>query len=104
MSGKMSGKFKDGFITGVKKEKETQKEQELLHKKHHVVDADIVVVEKSNAWKWIINKMIAFIKLISTMLLLVLAAIGLFCLLYPNIRAEFIITAGQILAQVKQYI
>jgi len=100
----MSGKFKDGFITGVKKEKEIQKEQELLHKKHRVADTNVVIVEKTNAWMWIINKAIAFIKLLATMMLLVLAGIGLFSIVYPNVRAEFIITAGEILTQIKQYL
>ena len=61
----------------IKKENAKEKEQIRLKKKHQINQENVVVVEKSNTYKFTIKTIIAFIKLIATVTLLILAVIGL---------------------------
>ena len=61
----------------IKKENAKEKEQIRLKKKHQIDQENVVVVEKSNTYKFTIKTIISFIKLIATVTLLILAVIGL---------------------------
>ena len=74
----------------IKKENAKEKEQIRLKKKHQIDQENVVVVEKSNTYKFTIKTIIAFIKLIATVTLLILAVIGLTTLVYPTLRQEFL--------------
>lgn len=50
------------------------------------LDEDVVVVEKSNAYKFTVTVLINVIKTLATIIILILAAIGLITLIYPTTR------------------
>ena len=60
----------------IKKENAKEKEQIRLKKKHQIDQENVVVVEKSNTYKFTIKTIISFIKLIATVTLLILAVIA----------------------------
>lgn len=63
-----------------------QNEQQHLKDKHNIQDNNVVVVEKTHIFKWIA----LLIRVIFTIVLFVMAAIGAFTLLYPELRTIFI--------------
>lgn len=83
-------KFKQGIVSEVKRQKAETIKQKSLQDKYHV-KKDVMIVEKSNMAKFTINLLGSLIRLGCTIAILVLAAIGLTVLLYPNIRAEFLL-------------
>lgn len=88
----------------IKKENAKEKEQIRLKKKHQINQENVVVVEKSNTYKFTIKTIIAFIKLIATVTLLILAVIGLTTLVYPTLRQEFLTTFLDVFDQFKNFI
>lgn len=83
-------KLKKGIVQDIKKEKEFEESQEQLKNKYGIKEQEVVVVEKSNIYKFTINTVGGLIKLAATAALLVLAAVGLMTLVYPDIRTEFL--------------
>lgn len=83
-------KFKMELVKSVREEKKKQQEQEALHKKHKIQDDGIVVVEKSNMVKFTVRTMTRLVRLAAVILLFALATVGLFALVYPDIRGEFL--------------
>lgn len=81
----MAGKYKKGLVNEVKADIAYEKEQEKLKEKYNL-DEDVVVVEKSNAYKFTITVLINVIKTLATIIILILAAIGLITLIYPTTR------------------
>lgn len=63
-----------------------QNEQLHLKEKHNIQDENIVIVEKTHIFKWIA----LLLRIIFTIILFAMAAIGIFTLLYPDLRQEFI--------------
>lgn len=55
-------------------------------KEKYNIDEDVVVVEKSNAYKFTVTVLINVIKTLATIIILILAAIGLITLIYPTTR------------------
>ena len=84
----MSNKFGKGLVNDIKAERQKAEEQQKLRGKYNV-DQNYVVVEKSNTGKFILNLFIRLIKIAATITILLLAAIGLYTLLYPEIRQPF---------------
>ena len=80
----------------IKKENAKEKEQIRLKKKHQIDQENVVVVEKSNTYKFTIKTIIAFIKLI--------AIIGLTTLVYPTLRQEFLTIFLDVFDQFKNFI
>ena len=78
----MAGKYKKGLVNEVKADIAYEKEQEKLKEKYNL-DEDVVVVEKSNAYKFTVTVLINVIKTLATIIILILAAIGL---IYPTTR------------------
>lgn len=93
-------KFKEGFVRGVKKEKEYQKEQQRLREKHEINNPDVVVVEKDNMWKFLIRFLAGLIRMLAAILLLTLASVGLLALVYPAPRTELLQVLGDIIRQI----
>ena len=77
---------------------------EALKKKHQIDQENVVVVEKSNTYKFTIKTIISFIKLIATVTLLILAVIGLTTLVYPTLRQEFLTIFLDVFDQFKNFI
>lgn len=63
-----------------------QNEQLHLKEKHNIQDENVVIVEKTHIFKWIA----LLFRIIFTIILFAMAAIGIFTLLYPDLRQEFI--------------
>lgn len=83
-------KFKTSLVSKYKEDKKRQEEQQKLKDKHNIKDDNIVVVEKTNMTKFTVKMAIRLIKLIATICLLVLAAIGLTTLIFPETRESFL--------------
>jgi len=83
-------KYKQNLVSGIKKEIAFEKEQEILKEKHHIENPNIVVIEK-NFFKLFLHTGSRVIRLTATILLLVLAAIGLTTIIYPTLRNDFFI-------------
>ena len=88
----------------IKKENAKEKEQIRLKKKHQIDQENVVVVEKSNTYKFTIKTIISFIKLIATVTLLILAVIGLTTLVYPTLSQEFLTIFLDVFDQFKNFI
>lgn len=80
---------------------------EMCKEKHGIEEENVIVVEKTNMIKFFIQTVIATIKVVATISILVLAAIGLLTVVYPELRNPFvellISFREQILLYVKNY-
>ncbi len=99
----MSNKFSTGLVREHREEREEQRRQELLKEKYDIRE-DIVVVEKSNTFKFIVRVIIRLVKTVALILLVLLAFIGLMGILFPDSRAELWNIAVEIYAQVQGYL
>lgn len=82
-------KFKNVGIREYKqKEKERQKQEKLL-KKHNLEKENVVVVEKANVIKFLIKTLINIVKVTGSIILIILATIGLVGLIYPETRNAY---------------
>lgn len=79
---------------------EENKEKERI-KKQYGIEPDeqekIVVVEKTAVW----NKLTAILRLVLNVIIYVLGSVGVFCLLYPNIRSLFF---KELIKIIRQYL
>ena len=78
-------KFKTSLVSKYKEDKKRQEEQQKLKDKHNIKDNNVVVVEKANMTKFTVKMLIRFVKLIATICLLILAAIGLTTVSYTHL-------------------
>lgn len=90
------GKFKNTLVTAVKTEEAEKKEQKRLHEKHHVEDQAVKIVEKDNFVKFTVRTLAGIFRYIATIVLFILATIGVVALLYPNVRTELFVVVGQL--------
>lgn len=83
------------------------KEQQRLKEEYGIEDASVVVVEKDNAisqtLRVFFNAVFFLLRTIALILLALLALIGLAGLIYPNIRAEYLVTWHKILTELSSY-
>lgn len=84
----MSDKFGKGLVNDIKREKIEAAEQKKLREKYDIPN-QYVVVEKSNTGKFLINLIIRIVKGAATICILILAVIGLYTLIYGEIRQPF---------------
>lgn len=71
-------------------------EQETLKQKHNIENENVVVVEKTQLFKWLT----ILLKSIFSVLVLIFAAIGIFTMLYPELRNSFITILHQIIQSI----
>ena len=91
----MANKFKKGFVAEYKNKKQQEAQENRIKQKHHIIDENVVVVEKSNTLKFIIRILVLFLKTAAWIILIILAAVGILCLVYPETRwALFDILSG----------
>lgn len=91
----MANKFKKGFVSEYKNKKQQEAQENRIKQKHHITDENVVVVEKSNTLKFIIRILVLFLKTAVWITLIILAAVGILCLVYPETRwALFDILSG----------
>ena len=97
----MANKFKTSLVSQVKAQEATVQEQKSLHEKHNIEDENIIVVEKSNMTKFLISTIGGVIRTLSTIILLILAIIGLTAIIYPEPRADLIDIMFDLVDQIK---
>ena len=71
-----------------REKQEFQQQQENIKKKHHIEDEDVVVVEKSNMVKFFVKLLLGIIRFAASAAIIILAAIGLITIVYPEPREE----------------
>lgn len=71
-------------------------EQEALKQKHNIESENVVVVEKTQLFK----RLTILFKSILSVFVLIFAAIGIFTLLYPELRNSFITILHQIIQSI----
>jgi hypothetical protein len=92
------GRYKNATILNA--EIEEQNHQTKLRQKHNINNANVVVVEKSNTFKFIVRVLILIIKVAAGTALITLAAIGIYTLAEPELRALFIQFLNQIISRI----
>lgn len=91
MEEKIMGRYEKADILQTAIDK--QNEQQHLKDKHNIQDKNVVVVEKTHIFKWFA----LLIRIIFSIALFIMAAIGTFTLLYPELRTAFINILTEIL-------
>ena len=98
-------KFKKGLVNEVKAEKVFEKKQDDLKEKYNLdVEDNVVVVEKTNAYKFTVKMLAGAIKALATICLLTLATVGLITLIYPVSRNSFVDVMNDIYSQLAFYL
>lgn len=98
-------KYKKGLVGEIKEEIKFEKEQEDLKGKYNLdVPKDVVIVEKSNVYKFTVKMLVMFVKSMATICLLVLASVGIITLIYPESRVAYTNVMSEILQQLSVYI
>lgn len=69
-----------------------RQEQEALKDKYGITEEKVVIKETSNTGKFLIRLLVNFVHIICVILILILAAIGIITLIYPENRQLFIDT------------
>lgn len=85
---KIKKKFKRGLVSEIKERQEKKLQQDRLHQKYHMDEENILIVEKNNSFKFTVKMISSFIRLVAIISILVLAAIGLAAIFYPEPRHE----------------
>ena len=83
------GKFRKQLVAEIEKEKEQEIRQKKLHEKYHVPE-DIMIVEKDNTVKFFVRTTGSVIKVITGIVIFILAVIGIAALIFPGSRAELL--------------
>lgn len=76
-----------------------QREQQKLHEKYQE-PPDIIIKEKSNMAKFTVKTLGNILRMLATVVVMVLAAIGILTLLYGNIRYEFMLVIQSIFGEI----
>ncbi len=89
-------KFKNKMAAEYEQELEKQRQQKLLHEKHNIEDDNVIVVEKSGIYRFLIS----LCKTIAAIIVFCLAAVGLLSLIYPEPRNEMLDILESAISQV----
>lgn len=96
-------RIKRSLVSQIKEQQEFEKQQKELKRKHRIDEKNVIVVEKSNMTKFLIRTIGNVVRISATILILILASIGLTTLLYPQIRNELLIIFHQIIEQLVSF-
>lgn len=80
--------------------KEFEKKQEKLKDKFGIEGQDVVIVERTNTFKFTINTFISLVCLIRNIIMLALALVGVLALCYPAPRTEVFLVLQQALDEI----
>lgn len=83
------GKFNKQLVTEIKREKDQENKQKKLHEKYNVQE-DIMIIEKNNMMKFIVHTIGRVIKVITEIVIFILAVVGLAALIFPETRQELL--------------
>lgn len=92
------GRYKNATILNA--EIEEQNHQTKLRQKHNINNENVVVVEKNNTFKFIVRVFVMIVKATAGIALITLAAIGIYTLAEPELRALFIQFLNQIISKI----
>ncbi|WP_097006481.1 hypothetical protein [Lacrimispora amygdalina] len=81
-------------------EKEYEKKQDKLKDKFGIKGKDVVVVERTNTFKFTINTFISLVCLVKNIIVLALALTGILALFYPAPRTEVLLILQQALDEI----
>jgi hypothetical protein len=98
----MKEKYNSVLQQQADEEKEYEKKQEKLKDKFGIEGQEVVVVERTNTFKFTINTFISLICLLRNIVILALSLVGLLSLCYPAPRAEILLILQQALAEVSR--
>ncbi len=83
----MANKYKTGLVREFNETRQKIAEENRIRKKYKITDENVVVVEKNNIFKFIVRIVLLTVKTAAWILLILLAAIGIICLIYPETRS-----------------
>ena len=83
------GKFRKELVKEVKREEENRKKQKKLREKFDI-PKDVVIVEKTNTFKFLVNVTGGVIKTAVLIIIFLLTVIGIVSLVFPVSRNELI--------------
>lgn len=83
------GKFRKELVREVKREEENRKKQKKLREKFDI-PKDVVIVEKTNTFKFLVNVTGGVIKTAVLIIIFLLTVIGIVSLVFPVSRNELI--------------
>lgn len=96
-------RIKRSLVSQIKEQQEFEKQQNELKRKHGIEGENVIVVEKSNMTKFLVRTIGNVIRIFATIIILILASVGLTTLLYPQIRNELLIILRQIIEQLVSF-
>jgi len=100
----MTHKYNSVLQQQADEENDYQKKQDKLKEKFGIEGQDVVVVERTNTFKFTMNMLISVLCLVAKLAICTLAFIGALALCYPEPRAEVFIILEQALVEISNYI
>lgn len=100
----MKPEFQKVLQVGVDAEKTEEEKQQRLKQKFGIEDDNVVVVERSNTFKFAIKLIAYVLRFTATVILLALALIGIAAIFYAGPRREMLILWGEVIRQIQQTI
>lgn len=91
-------KLKQGLIKQIKEEQAMRQKQDHLRAKYRT-DENVMIVEKSNTFKFLIRTLIKVVQLLITVVLISFAAVGVIALIYEGPRHEIILVFQEVAQQ-----
>lgn len=81
-------RYKNALIRKANEERAFEQSQIQLKEKHGISKDNVIVVEKSNIFKFTVKSLAVLIRLIAAIVIVILAVTGLAALIYPSPRHE----------------
>ena len=100
----MSVVYKKSLVKDIEEKKKDEEEQKELHEKYKEPDENIRIIEKDNAGKFTVRVIGRIIQVSATILILILASIGLTALIFPETREGLMTIKDQLLMQLHQFL
>lgn len=105
-TGKRQGKGDQPLL--LKEKYEWNQRQTELKQEHGIEEERVVVVERKSPvaqiWRTTLKYLVLLIRVLATVMIAILAIIGLSALIYPNIRIEFFVTFNQVVAELRGFL
>ena len=100
----MGNKYKKGLVKDIEEKKEFQKAQNRLKERHHIDQEEVIVVEKSNMTKFLIQTAGNIIRIIAGITVFAFAVIGMAAMIYPDPRMELIEISKKVIEELLNYL
>lgn len=97
-------KFKKGFVAEYEDKLQDEQNQDELRKKHGIEDENVRVVEKSSLIKFLIRTLGRIIRVMASIVFVLLVAVGVIALIYPQPRAAVWEVGQEIYLQVMDFV